>query len=537
MNKKKLLALVLVFLMFAMALPSFTAHADDTDVCSLNLFIDDGEYPAGSVSVTKGNTPDMPDDPMLAEHTFFGWYADKALTVPFDFSAPMYEDADIYARFVPDSEVVYLVFWFGPDDPDPLAGQHVEKGTTPIRPDDPAPASKTFLGWFANKALTVPFDFSAAMYEDANAYACFVNDEDVIHLNMWLHPDDEHPVGSQILGKGRTPVRPDDPMLADHTFFGWFADKALTVPFDFSTAMDENADIYARFVPDSDLVTYCWYLGPDDPFPAAGIDHEKGTKPAMPPEPAREGMTFEGWFADKALTIPFDFDVPLYEDTDIYAKWTPNYVWTETPSEWTGEGDLGFVAKSSGETDVSFEKFQSATMDEEPLDPSNYDVVEGSVKLTLKASYLQTLPAGEHVLGIVFAGNVAVKTKFEIKSETPQPTDPPATETPQPTDPPATETPQPTAVPATETPQPTDPPATETPQPTDPPATETPQPTAVPETEAPQPTAVPTNDPGYITPKTGDESSLMLWSLLCLGSAFSLAFLLRDRRRKPRKTR
>ncbi len=54
-------------------------------------------------------------------------------------------------------------------------------------------------------------------------------------------------------------------------------------------------------------------------------------------------------------------------------------------------------------------------MDGEVLDKANYDIAKGSLKLTLKEDYLKTLPAGEHVLGMQFAGDVSVETVFEIK--------------------------------------------------------------------------------------------------------------------------
>ncbi|MBQ3225398.1 MAG: S-layer homology domain-containing protein [Oscillospiraceae bacterium] len=39
--------------------------------------------------------------------------------------------------------------------------------------------------------------------------------------------------------------------------------------------------------------------------------------------PVKEGYTFEGWYADSTCTLPFDFTIPLYASTFIYAKWAP----------------------------------------------------------------------------------------------------------------------------------------------------------------------------------------------------------------------
>ena len=47
---------------------------------------------------------------------------------------------------------------------------------------------------------------------------------------------------------------------------------------------------------------------------------------------SKDGYVFEGWFADEALTTPFDFEVPASVDGEIniYAKWRSL---TPTPTE------------------------------------------------------------------------------------------------------------------------------------------------------------------------------------------------------------
>lgn len=51
--------------------------------------------------------------------------------------------------------------------------------------------------------------------------------------------------------------------------------------------------------------------------------HQCARKPA---DPAKAGYNFAGWFADKALTKPFDFGKQIVRDTTVYAKWTPDPV-------------------------------------------------------------------------------------------------------------------------------------------------------------------------------------------------------------------
>lgn len=51
---------------------------------------------------------------------------------------------------------------------------------------------------------------------------------------------------------------------------------------------------------------------------------EYGSNLEMPSNiPTRDGYVFEGWYADALCTKYFDFEQPIYEDTFIYAKWSP----------------------------------------------------------------------------------------------------------------------------------------------------------------------------------------------------------------------
>lgn len=51
--------------------------------------------------------------------------------------------------------------------------------------------------------------------------------------------------------------------------------------------------------------------------------YENRTTVPLPPDPVKEGHTFVGWYYDSAFTRPYD-NAPIYEDTDLYAKFTIN---------------------------------------------------------------------------------------------------------------------------------------------------------------------------------------------------------------------
>ena len=64
-------------------------------------------------------------------------------------------------------------------------------------------------------------------------------------------------------------------------------------------------------------------------------------------------------------------------------------------------------------SNAAFADFQKVQVDGKDVDSSNYTVKEGSTVVTLKASYLETLPAGKHTLAIVSDTGTA-ETEFTV---------------------------------------------------------------------------------------------------------------------------
>ena len=161
---------------------------------------------------------------------------------------------------------------------------------------------------------------------------------------------------------------------------------------------------------------------------------------------------------------------------------TPVYSYTEgSGAEWTKENKTGldFTITGSPDTEI-IKKFTGLTSDGSAVAEKNYTAISGSVKLTLKAEWLETLAAGRHTLTAIFKDGQA-ETSFTVKDAPPTPTP-----TPEPT---ATPTATPTSAP-------------------------TPTPTVAP---TPTPTVKPTATPKPV-PKTGDSAPLALWlSLILLG--------------------
>ena len=82
-----------------------------------------------------------------------------------------------------------------------------------------------------------------------------------------------------------------------------------------------------------------------------------GDLPVRPSDPVKAGYTFAGWYQDRDLTVPFDFNAVLDDILDVnvtaYAKWTPA-VTTYTIAYWMegygGTADVLVLSRSMNAT-------------------------------------------------------------------------------------------------------------------------------------------------------------------------------------------
>ncbi len=131
---------------------------------------------------------------------------------------------------------------------------------------------------------------------------------------------------------------------------------------------------------------------------------DKLTKPAT--TPSRVGYNFSGWYlgADE-----FDFNTPIIGDIILSAKWEKKAefrildgnnqtIWIKEPQDvtFTSEGEL--------------ENFLAVYHKGELVDPLNYDVVAGSVIITLKEDYVATFPVGTYEFTCEFTNGTSYLT-------------------------------------------------------------------------------------------------------------------------------
>ncbi|MBR1845257.1 MAG: hypothetical protein IJ792_01510, partial [Oscillospiraceae bacterium] len=102
----------------------------------------------------------------------------------------------------------------------------------------------------------------------------------------------------------------------------------------------------------------------------------------------------------------------------LYAIWEPipAYAFTKgADGVWTKESGvtLDFTVSRDPKNDTAFTHFTGIKIDGEAVDESSYTAVSGSVNLSLKADYLETLDEGSHTLTALFDDGSA-ETKFTV---------------------------------------------------------------------------------------------------------------------------
>ncbi len=148
-----------------------------------------------------------------------------------------------------------------------------------------------------------------------------------------------------------------------------------------------------------------------------------GEKPMKPADPTKEGNAFDGWYADAALTTPFDFSAPIEGDTVVYAKWTPNDyriksvtgATADASHSWTKGSGVNVILTVALDVtpDNSFAHYVRTEIDGSTFSAS---AREGSTIVTLKAADLQKLSVGVHTVTIVF-DNGSVDVRLTVKAD------------------------------------------------------------------------------------------------------------------------
>ena len=199
------------------------------------------------------------------------------------------------------SEVRYFAFRGFPlslkcTSTDPDAAPYVTIGGQKVNSDNTAPEGQ--FGWY---------NYTVSPYATDAAVSITASDLNVTYID-----------GDEVFRKVAVGFNETTSPLANvekkgNVAEGFYADADLTTPFDFTSLITQNTNIYIKWkeVPHLTFMVDDQVYGYQN-FETAGL-------PDMPEAPSKEGKGFMGWYADANGTTKFDFSAQITENATAYA--------------------------------------------------------------------------------------------------------------------------------------------------------------------------------------------------------------------------
>lgn len=220
---------------------------------------------------------------------FAGWYTDEGLTTEFTSSTPVTSDMTLYASWVNDNvDGMYYVNFYSQDGQTVYLTLAAAMGKTVNPASGPTMTGMVFKGWSITMQEGSPiselnaFDFTTPV---SNA----VKNGNTLNLYAWYAPavkvsfisNGGSAVPTQFIAQGETATSVI-PTRTGYTFDSWYTDAALTQVYDFTTPVNTDITLYAKWTANMVPVTlvYMYENADDDNYSPAG---ENGSKVVYAP--------------------------------------------------------------------------------------------------------------------------------------------------------------------------------------------------------------------------------------------------------------
>lgn len=257
----------------------------------------------------------------------------------------------------------------------------VEAGDTVDELTPTARENYEFTGWYTTSECTSDkkFDFEYAIESDMTLYAGWK----VTAYTVSFNTNGGTAVASQNVAVGGNVRQPANPQKSNYLFQGWYTDAVCTKIFSFSTAINSELTLYAKWGEDTgDNVTITYSYNYDG-APSSGTYYEdtitNNSYPTTPGAPARENYYFAGWFTTADLTTQYTFTSRVTQNMTLYAKWLKKNIFEAEYVDLTGKRGVGYssnvggtdliikdrdgVAKASNQNFISYLYYEGANIE------------------------------------------------------------------------------------------------------------------------------------------------------------------------------
>lgn len=171
----------------------------------------------------------------------------------------------------------------------------------------------TLYNYYADPGFKQYFDFTEPLEADTTVYVRWVTEDELAYISLYLSPDDEYPVISAAAVKDEVFGQPSEPAREGKVFAGWYLNKGLNVPYDPTSTIYRDMDLYACFADSEDEVAYYnIFTSPDAEEPVCGGCVKMGGSMFLPSDPEMsDDEILLDWYYNRELTEKADFAEPV----------------------------------------------------------------------------------------------------------------------------------------------------------------------------------------------------------------------------------
>lgn len=304
--------------------------------------------------IASGSSAKQPDNPTMNGFIFGGWYTDTdfAPAHKYHFTEPVTTNLTLYAWW--GHTVDFDPNGMGPNN-FPVSRKEVHEGSPVAMPDvytlrtDSDTWQGWYIeGWYRESECVNRFNFAQPVTANIRLYAHWLYDGYTVTYNWngihnvtrWrpadgTYSDIEPDTPVELKTRTGQPFRQIVPLRFTGSgnpgsidFTGWYTEPECVNPYDFSAAATGDTTLYAGWAnnytvtrhytnPYGGMVSTFTYIIPYNCVPS----DDGFLSYALEDPPHYNGWVAAGYFTNEALTVPFDPDVPLTADVDIYIKW------------------------------------------------------------------------------------------------------------------------------------------------------------------------------------------------------------------------
>ncbi len=221
--------------------------------------------------------------------------------------------------------------------------QYIEDGKAAREPSVPTSEGYIFLGWYKEKACKNIYSFSEAVKSDIILYAKW-GEAAVQSYTVSFDMNGHGEIFTQTVEKGKTASEPSAPEAEGYEFGGWYKEQSCKNAYDFSTPVNGNITLYAKWTIIRLTVTF--YI---DGVPSA-VSVDWGAAVDEPDTPEKAGFDFEGWFTESSCINKYNFETAVKKDISLYAGWKErSKVYHTVTFDMKGHGAAFDISVEDGE--------------------------------------------------------------------------------------------------------------------------------------------------------------------------------------------